>query len=345
MKEREFHPGSVRSILVLRLYFIGDVLLSTPVLAALRDTFTDARITVVLKRRAAEVLERNPDVDEVLLYDAVPGYHSPVWTARFGLGLRRRRFDLAVDLTGDFRSSWMLVAADPAYRVGFNHAGLGFLLDRSIPYRADGHVVDHLLKAAALVGAETDRTEPRIHLAEGELRTASDLAGGGGPYVAMAPGANNPLRRWPAERYGGLARRALESHGLRTIFVGSPTDRSLCSRAVSASDGTGVSLAGRTSLRTLAGLLGPARAFVGSDSGPLHIAAAVGTPVVGLYGPNTPDRFSPRGAPAEVVARRPPCSPCGQRRCTRDAGPCVEAISVDEVEAALDRLLARTKEH
>ena len=130
MRERSFDPAAVRSILVIRLYFIGDVLLSTPVFAALKDAFPGASLTVLVKKRATDVLRNNPNVNRVLEYDAVPRYHSPVWQGRLAATLRRERFDLVVDLTGDLRSSWLVFAADPGFRVGFNHAGLGFLLDR-----------------------------------------------------------------------------------------------------------------------------------------------------------------------------------------------------------------------
>ncbi len=343
MKQRVFHPETVKRILVIRLYFIGDMLLSTPALAALRDTFPHASITVLLKKRARDVLVGNPDVDELIIYDAVPRYHSPAWTWRLGALLRRRRFDLAVDLTGDLRSSWALFVADPGYRVGVNRVGLGRLLDRRVPYRSEGHVVDHLLDAVGLAGAKTERTEPRMYLSDAEREAARSLSGDE-PYLAMAPGAQSPLRRWPAERYGELAARARRDRGMRTLFTGTASDAPLCVEAERRSEGAGTSLAGRTGdLRVLGALFEGARAYVGSDSGPLHIAAAVGTPVVGLFGPNTPNRFAPRGAPSRLVVRTPPCSPCAQDRCMGETGPCLRTIGVDEVAHALSSLLEDTE--
>ncbi len=122
MRPREFVPESVRSILVIRLYFLGDVLSSTPVMAALRARFENAHIAVLIKRRARDVLKGNPHVDEVIVYDEVERYHSPVWLWRLALRLRRQRYDLAVDLTGDHRSSWLLAAAEPGFRAGLNHS-------------------------------------------------------------------------------------------------------------------------------------------------------------------------------------------------------------------------------
>jgi len=344
MKPREFHPEGVSSILVVRLYFIGDVLLSTPVLNALKTTFPGARLSVLIKKRARQVLEANPFVDEVIEYDAVPRYHSAPWLLSLAARLRRARYDLAVDLTGDLRSSWLLVAADPAFRVGFNHAGFGFLLDRRIPYRSRGHVVEHLLGSVACVGASPADPMPRMYLTAGErARARALLASRGVPeraqFVALSPGANWEFRRWPADRFGQLAALARERHGLVSVVTGSSSDASLADAVVAASDGAAVTIAGLTDVRALAAVAGHARAFVGNDSGPVHVAASQGTPVLGLFGPGTPERFAPRGASSRILWARYPCSPCDQRRCRRPDDPCMEALRVADAGSALDELL------
>ncbi len=344
MRPRAFDPTGVSSILLIRLYFIGDVLLSTPVVNALKTTFPGARLSVLIKKRARPVLEANPFVDEIIEYDGVARYHSPIWMASLAARLRRARFDLAVDLTGDLRSSWLLFAADPGFRIGFNHAGCGFLLDRSIPYRSTGHGVDHLLDSVRAVGASPADPMPRMYVTDGERARARELladhgVAGDAAFIVMAPGANWPPRRWPAERFGRLAALARERHGVTTVVTGSGCDVALGEAVVAESRGAAVTLAGATDLRGLAAVAAGARAFVGNDSGPLHIAASQGTPVVALFGPNTPVRFAPRGAPSRVLWARYPCSPCDQRRCRRPDDPCMEAISVEDAAAALAELL------
>ncbi len=344
MAKREFRAESVESILVLRLYFVGDVLLATPVLEALKNRFPSARLTVLVKRRAVDVLGGNPNVDEVMVYDAVERYHSPGWMLRLAGDLRRRRFSLAVDLTGDHRSSWLMFASDPAFRVGLNHAGMGFLLDRRIDYRATGHVVDHLLTAVEPVGARSGGAAPRMYLSEDERAEADALladagVGAGADVLALSPGANWPFRRWRPERFGELAARVRESAGLTSVVLGSADDAGLGEDVVAASSGAAVSLAGRTTLRGLAAVAERARAFVGNDSGPMHVAASVGTPVVGLFGPNTPERFGPRGAPSRVLWTRPGCGPCPQKECVRPDDNCMDGIAVEDVLEALQSLL------
>jgi len=347
VKLREFDPGRVSSVLLIRLYFIGDMLLSTPVINALKTAFPVSRLTVLLKRRARDVLVGNPFVDEVIEYDGVPRYHSPVWLGALAARLRRARYDLAVDLTGDLRSSWLLYAAEPGFRVGFNHAGCGFLLDRAVPYRASGHVVDHLLGAVASIGAAPADPLPRMFVSDDERARARSLLARSGlrdgvPFLAVCPGAGSELRRWPAERFGSLAAAALDRHGLRTVVTGAPHESALAQAVVGASRGAAVSVAGATDLRVLAAVLGEARAFVGNDSGTMHVAASQGTPVVALFGQNTPERFAPRGAPSRVLWPRFPCSPCDGRRCRRPDDPCMKAIGVSEAGEALDALLEET---
>jgi lipopolysaccharide heptosyltransferase II len=349
MRDRPFHPSEVRSILFIRLYFIGDVLMSTPVLDALKRTFPEARLTVLIRKRARDVLLNNPNVDEIVEYDAVERYHSPLWQGRLALRLRRERYDLAVDLTGDLRSSWILLASEPAFRVGFNHAGTGFLLDRRIPYKAEAHGVDHLLSSVESIGVTTPDRSPRIYLTEDEVERADELVRGAGVeasrgFAGLAPGANWPFRRWPPERFGALARLISERLGMPSVVTGSEEDSLLAEAVVEHSGGSAVSLAGRGDIRGLAGVASRAAVFVANDSGPLHVAASQGTPVVGLFGPNTPEVYAPAGAPSRIVWHRYPCSPCDQKQCVRKDDPCMAAISVDEVFEAVGSLLSEGSE-
>ncbi len=343
MKRRPFHPETVRSILVMRLYFMGDVLLATPVLEALKRAFPDARLTVLAKKRGVDVLIANPHVDEIVLYDAVPDYHMPRRQWQLARRLRRERFDLAVDLSGNLLSSWILWAADPAYRVGFNHAGFPHLLDYRIPYVSDGSVVEHLLSAVEPLGA-TAEPRPRIYLTDEERGAAVEALQRAGVapaarFAVLAPGANWEYRRWPEKRHAALARRLAQEAGLACVLAGGAADVALCERIARDAEGVAVSLAGCLDIRGSAAVVERAAVFVGSDSGPMHVAAAVGTPVVALFGPNTPVRFAPRGAPSRVIRHEYPCSPCDQKECVRPENPCMAAITVDEVfEAALDLL-------
>ena len=339
---RRFYPESVESILVIRLYFIGDVLLSTPVFEALGRRFPDARLTVLVKRRCRDILAGNPYVDEVMVYDAVDRYHSPLWIWRLARELRGRRFSLSVDLTGDPRSSWMVLAADPAFRVGVNHARMGFLLDSRTPYQATGHVADHLVSCVEVLGATTDDASPRLYLSDEERSLAAALLdeagiGRGERFLAVAPGSNLRLKQWAPTRFGSLARLARERLGMATVVLGSESDVEMARTVVESSGGAAVSLAGRTSIRMAGAVSAAAAAFVGNDSGPMHVAAAVGTPVVGLFGPTKPELYAPRGAPC-VIVKAPSVSTAEVARGT--GGPTMDGITVESAAAALESLLS-----
>jgi predicted lipopolysaccharide heptosyltransferase III len=345
VREREFHPESVRSILVIRLYFLGDVLLSTPVIAALKNRFPDARLSVLIKKRALDILVGNPAVDDVIIYDEPERYHNPVWQLRLASRLRRARYDLAVDLTGDLRSSLLLLAADPGFRTGVNHAGLGCLLDRRIPYRSTGHVVDHLLSALLPLGVDAGEETPSLYLTKEEQIQARDLLESRGitageSFVMLSPGAGSRLKRWRPERFGNLAERIKKELGLSSVVTGATGDRELADAVVASSGGAAVSLAGATDVRLLAAVAAEAVIFVGNDSGPMHITASQGTPIVALFGASTPERFAPRGARSRIIWHRFDCSPCDQRRCGRPDGSCMDAIEVAEVLGAVTELLS-----
>ncbi len=345
MKERKFHPESVRSILLIRLYFLGDVLLSTPVMAALKDRFPDAKLSVLIKKRALDILVGNPAVDEVIIYDEPEHYHSPVWQFKLASRLRRARYDLVVDLTGDLRSSLLLLAADPGFRVGVNHAGFGRILDRRIPYRSTGPVIDHLLSVLHPLGIGVSGAAPLLHLTEEERLRARNLLeargiAAGESFVMLSPGAGRRLKRWKPERFGRLAERIKMELGFSSVVTGATTDRELADAVVASSGGTAVSLAGATDVRVLAAVAAEARVFVGNDSGPMHITASQGTPVVGLFGASTPERFAPRGGPSRIIWHRLDCSPCDQRRCERPDEPCMDAIGVAEVLDAVMELVS-----
>jgi lipopolysaccharide heptosyltransferase II len=184
-----------------------------------------------------------------------------------------------------------------------------------------------------------------MYLTEDERDAARDLLAGlglaaGAPFLCLAPGANWDLRRWPPDRFGELAARARHALGLAAVVTGTREESELVDEVVAASGGSALELAGRLSVRELAAVAAEARAVVANDSGPLHIAAAVGTPVVGLFGPNTPEVYGPRGVPSRVVWPHPPCSPCRQRRCARPDDPCMTSITVEEVFEAVRSLVS-----
>jgi len=210
-------------------------------------------------------------------------------------------------------------------------------------------VADHLLSSVDAVGARLPgEATPRLYLSDAERARARGILveqglGENEDYLMIAPGASTPFRRWPPERYGSLAAAAKERLGLRSAVTGSPGEKAIADAVVAASDGAAVNLAGRTTVRELAAVAAGARAFVGNDSGPIHLAASVGTPVVGILGPTTPEVWGARGAPRHLVESDYPCRPCDQKTCVRPDDPCMQAIGVEDVMRALEEFLAEVR--
>jgi ADP-heptose:LPS heptosyltransferase len=202
------------------------------------------------------------------------------------------------------------------------------------------HVIQKNLALAAHLGASTTPVEVPLRAdASAGVREALARTLAGHRYAVLNAGAAWPNKRWPAERFGALASVLHRRHGLVSLITWGPAERGLAEAVVAASDGT-ARLAPPTTVADLAVVLRNAALVVSGDTGPLHIAAAVGVPLVGLYGPTWPERNGPWDPDDEVISRADQCRCHHKRRCLTGA-PCIETISVDEVSAAADRRLGK----
>jgi len=319
-------------ILVLRLRMIGDIVLSTPILAALRRARPEARIDFLVESAYRELVDENPDLDEVIPYER----------GRFiacARELRRRNYDLAVDLHSVPRTAWLARLSGAPRRVGFDYPGRGFLFtDRVDPTPPRPvHSVEQMMRLLAPLGI--DRHPGRVFMrssrgaAAAEAWLAPRAGGRRAAILHIAP--SNPFKRWPAERTAELA-RALAGRGLFPVLVGGPKDRP-AAEAIAAESGAGAAaMTGELGLAALRELIARAALFVGPDSGPAHIAATTRTPMVVLYGPTRPERFRPYRVDAIRFVERGdlPCRPCRQKRCVTGDYRCMELPVEAVLEAA-----------
>jgi ADP-heptose:LPS heptosyltransferase len=297
--------STIERIAVLRANGLGDLMFALPALDALRHACPAANITLLGKAWHADFLRGRPGpVDEVFVLPDVPGITAPP-TAQTDLAairealerLRARRFDLALQLFGGGRYSNPFLSSLGAGRTVGLQAPDAAPLDVTVPYRHFQPEVFRFLEVVGLVGAEPVTLEPRLECiptdereAAAILESASPAPRGAGSssrasprrLVAIHPGAGDERRRWPAENFGRVA-GALADEGLDVIVVGSMADRRLTSSVAGASGGRAIDLGGRLSLGGLAGLLRRASLMVANDSGPLHLAQAVGAPTVGIF--------------------------------------------------------------
>ena len=329
-------------ILIVRLSAIGDVLHGLPVLNALRDAMPRAFLAWVVEGRTAELLRPQRSLDRVI---AVPrGWlKSPRAVLDLRRQLRALRFDVAIDLQGLSKSAVAAWLSGSPRRIGFDgHDGreISRWLNNELVTPNSMHVIDRnleLLKPLGIVPSnvrfDVQDTSATVHTVEGILRAC----GVGERFAAINPGAGWTSKLWPTDRYAAVARHLGRSRRLRSLVVwAGEQERAWAEQIVAGAEGC-CALAPSTSLTELAAIARRAAVFVGSDTGPLHLAAAVGTPCVALFGPSSGRRNGPYG-PQHVVLQNV-CMTGSSRERRQASSDAMNAISVEEVCAACDSIL------
>lgn len=338
-----------RRILVTRMKFIGDVVLTTPLIRSLRQAFPDAHIAYLAERGAVSLLEHNPFLDTIIGYDySRPSALEQVRVARI---LRRNRFDLTLDLWSNPRSALLTFLSGAPVRVGLERHGRGRLY--TVTVRDDGApktAVEFYNQFLDTIGVPPVAWRPELFVTDEERadirRTVlSPLANadGAGPLVAIHPGATWPAKRWYPERFAELADRLIDQAGTRVVLTGGPNDRAAVAEVQRRSRHT-LPHTGILALRRLAAVLDQSDAFVTNDGGPMHIAAALGTPTIGLFGPGQEEIWFPY--PHEeghrALRENVSCHPCHLNVCNRPGEEymeCMKLLSVDAVFRAVQRAL------
>jgi len=329
-----------RNILVIKLRYLGDVLLATPALRALKAAYPKARLTALVNRGTDEILVSNPDVDDIIPLER--GTIVEQW--RFAMAVRRRRFDIVVDLTDGDRAAFLTRISGASVRIGFNaeQRWTGRCYTTVVHGDAAAHRIERDLAALRPLNLSVTDTIPRLWLTrEDESRAEEFIAKlpvrSDQQIVVIQPGARYWFKAWPSERFAELADRLTERFGCQILVGGSQQEAELTRLVVKQAKSHLTTIAGLVSIRTLAAVLKRSALFVGNDSGVMHIATAVGTPVVALFGPSNPTEWGPRGGPAEVIYKGLDCRVCFHPTCQRGEQNCMKLITVDEVISAAAR--------
>jgi len=328
----------MNNLLIIKLRYIGDVLLATPTLRAIKSARPDVRITMMVNRGTEGVLSGNPDIDEILVLDK--GSVAVQW--RLIVELRRRRFDTVLDLTDGDRSAFLSWISGAAVRIGFNdeHRRRGICYSAVVPPQPGlRHRIDRDLAALKSLGVPASKTQPKLWLTEEDEAGADQLLDRLGirreqAIIILQPGARYWFKAWPAERFAELADRLSSEYKCQILIGGSKGEEALAQRIQESATSRPVSIAGQTTLKQFAAIAKRASLFVGNDSGAMHIVAAVGTSMVALFGPSNPDEWGPRGGPAQILYRRLDCRTCFHPTCERGEQNCMRQISVSEVQVA-----------
>ncbi|HLZ34502.1 MAG TPA: putative lipopolysaccharide heptosyltransferase III [Nitrospira sp.] len=334
----------MNNILVIKLRYVGDVLLATPTLQALKTAYPAARLTMLVNRGTEEVLLGNPHLDQIMVLDK--GSVAAQW--RLVSQLRAQHFDLVIDLTDGDRSAFLSWISGAPVRIGFNDEGRlrGRCYTAVVHGEPAGHRIERDLAALKPLGIGAGDRTPRLWLAAEDEARAGELLDRLGvrkdqQIVVIQPGARYWFKAWPADRYAELADRlAIEYHCL-VVIGGTVQEGDLARRIIQSAKSRPLNLAGLATLKQFAAIVKRAMLFVGNDSGAMHIAAAVGTPVVALFGPSNPREWGPCGGAVEVIYKEVDCRACFHPTCQRGEQNCMKLITLDEVMAASVRLMGR----
>jgi heptosyltransferase-1 len=375
----ELRSRDFSKILLIKLSAVGDVVHTLPVLNKLRARYPKARIDWLVTPPIGELLRHHPAIDNVIAFNRDTSI--PPWApraladyARLAASLRRAGYDLAVDLQCQSRTAFLAFATGATVRIGFDkerpevwansrevtddfrkHAwqgareGAWLFYTHHIPLATlDVHVIDHYLSVGKLLGFDRGPADFSFSIPQGaHERIASLLAAhdvGDKPLAVIAPRGNWQTKRWPEEKSAEVARHFLR-RGYAAILVGAPRERDVGAGIARLAPGA-VDLTGETALSELAALLSRATICIAHDSGPLHLAVALGRPVVALFGPSDPVWAGPYHRGKATVRAELPCSPCYLRRLSncRHGHVCMVDLPaqavIDRAESVLNDMLA-----
>lgn len=354
-------------ILIVKLSAIGDVIHTLPALNAIRLHYPSAHIAWLVEEAAADLVEGHRALDRVLISkrktwiqgavsrDAVSHVKK---AALFLKQLRDTPYDMIFDFHGLLKSSLFVALARGKRKIGFGkgmeHMEYShlFLNERVPAVSMEHHALKRQLLLLQAVGIRCDRIVYDVPIRDADRKAVESLLAAAGipagrPFVAVNPGAKWTTKLWRPEHFAEAADRLAKRHSVAIVFTGSREDGIMVNKIRARMKAAATALAGKTTLKVLGAVYEKAACVLSTDTGPMHLAAAVGTPVAGLFGPTAPWRTGPYGKENGVVRAGTPCSPCFKRKCpfseTRPSAAmaCMDGISVDDVVGAVAALLGK----
>ena len=326
-------PGK---ILVIKPSSLGDVVLSLPFLNALKYRFPKSEIHWVIAKGLEGLLEGHPMIDRLWIikkdeWKKIKNVKSTVEELRsLFKSLKKEKLDLVVDLQGLLRSGILAAAAGAPVRVGFKEAREGSRLfyTHKITGGKERHAVDRYLEIARFLGCDISEVKFPFPLSfSSQLSAVSSQLPR--EYAVIVPGARWETKRWPPEKFGELTSELL----VMSLVVGGKSDVGIADRVVDSSKGKAISLAGKTSIKEMIEIIRNASFVVTNDSGPMHIAAALGVPVFAIFGPTNPLRTGPYGEGHTIIRKAIKCSPCYKKTCKN--AKCMDMIGAEMVTSII----------
>ena len=340
----------IRRILVSRLRFMGDIILTTPLISALKKQYPDAVIDYLAEPPYIELLKNHPEISGLIsfdrkLYSQLSIIKSLKAQWKLITRLRRQKYDLAIDLFGIPRSAWLMWVSGAPIRIGgcFRYRSHLFTHCFKTQKKRISAINFHQL-ALDRIGIAPALSKPELFLAENELKWAWNYIKKSGidpnkPIIGIYPGATWPAKIWPIQRFVQLTKKILTDSDHHIFIVVGPEDKSLIENNFF-NLGSKVVIGDLLTLRKLAALMYHFSIFITNDCGPMHIAPAVGTPTIGIFGPGDPVIWFPydRNSGHRVIIKDTDCSPCHQDECSIQH-QCMTKISVEDVYVSVKEVL------
>ncbi len=335
-----------RKVVLLRASRIGDFLCATPALRALRAALPEAEVTMITLPLLQELVERSPYLDRFMAFPGFPGIAEQFFDARstvhFFQEMQEERFDLAVQMQGSgvYSNPFMLMLG-ARLTAGFVRGGdPAGRLDAALPMSQEVHEIRQMLAMTSFLDAPAQGEETEFPLWPEDHAVAEELLmGAERPLIGLHPAARDATRRWALERFAAVGTELRRRYGGTIVILGDCQERDAGEILVQRMDGSCLNLAGKTSLVQLGGVIAKLAVLVTNDTGPAHIAYALGTPTVMIFGSANPKRYAPlKSGPYRILIHDVPCRPCGYSTCPIGY-ECLEGVTVEMAVNAAEAVM------
>jgi len=329
----------IKKILIIQTAFIGDVILTTPLIQGVKNAFKNTQIHVIVIPSTKNLLDKNPFVDKIIVYDKRKSDKGLKGFIRLVRQLKKEKYDIVISPHRSIRSALIARLTGAKKRIGFNTSAGSFLYTDKINYNPNIHEIDRNL--SLVDGPETTITErqPKVFIDDKDIETVEQILktekiNTKNILIAVAPGSVWFTKKWPEEYFTELVNK-LSAKDFTVLLIGGKTDRDDCRRIKAATNGLVYNLAGKLTLRESAALLSKCRLLVSNDSGAMHLAVAAETAVIAIFGPTVPAfGFYPYGEKHTIIENKLDCRPCGihgGQKCPIGTHECMKAIKPSTV--------------
>jgi heptosyltransferase-2 len=336
-----------KRILIIQTAFLGDAILSTPLIKALRELFPDSFISFLLIPETKKVLENNPYLNEILVYDK-RNKKGPIRFFQLVGKIRERGFDLAVIPHRSLRSALLSYLSSIPKRIGFDNSAGSSLFTEKVNYLANIHEIERNLSLLSDFDYHPENVNPELFPSPDDYSYARKLLHDSDireeeKIVGIAPGSVWATKRWLPERFAEVADLLQQKAGVKVVFLGSEEDQKLCQGIADQMKTPSVILAGKTDILQSSAIISLCKVILSNDSAPVHVASAMKRPVVAIFGSTIPEfGFAPYGEGHVIIQKKMECRPCGihgKRKCPQKHFKCMKEIATEEVyEAVVSRL-------